>query len=67
MVFVEDIAKVAEQVRKRAELVKGEEATKMGLIIPFLVRLVTIFLIQERLSLSLLRISRLEAQDSFKR
>ena len=36
MVFVEDIAKVAEQVRKRAELVKGEEATKMGLIIPFL-------------------------------
>jgi hypothetical protein len=35
MVFVEDIAKVAEQVRKRAELVKGEEATKMGLIIPF--------------------------------
>lgn len=36
MVFVEDIAKVAEQVRKRAELVTGEEATKMGLIIPFL-------------------------------
>jgi len=36
MVFFEDIAKVAEQVRKRAELVKGEEATKMGLIIPFL-------------------------------
>lgn len=35
MVFVEDIAKVAEQVRKRAELVTGEQGTKMGLIIPF--------------------------------
>lgn len=35
MVFFEDIANVAEKVRKRAELVKGEEATKMGLIIPF--------------------------------
>ena len=35
MVFVEDIAKVAEQVRKGAELVRGEQATKMSLIIPF--------------------------------
>ncbi|PZV15181.1 MAG: restriction endonuclease subunit R [Leptolyngbya sp.] len=35
MVFVDDIAKVAEQVRKRAELVTGEESTKMGLIVPF--------------------------------
>ncbi|MBD2485718.1 type I restriction endonuclease [Planktothrix sp. FACHB-1365] len=35
MVFVEDIANVAEKVRKGAELVKGEQATKMGLIIPF--------------------------------
>jgi len=35
MVFVDDIAKVSEQVRKRAELVTGEESTKMGLIVPF--------------------------------
>ncbi|HEY9866127.1 MAG TPA: type I restriction endonuclease [Candidatus Obscuribacterales bacterium] len=35
MVFVEDIAKVAEKVRKVAELVRGEEATKMSLINPF--------------------------------
>lgn len=35
MVFADDIAKVAEQVRKRAEAVSGEEATKMGLIVPF--------------------------------
>jgi predicted type IV restriction endonuclease len=33
--FSDDIAKVAEQVRKRAEAVSGEEATKMGLIVPF--------------------------------
>jgi predicted type IV restriction endonuclease len=36
MAFADDIAKVAEQVRKRAEVVSGEEATKMGLIVPFL-------------------------------
>jgi len=35
MVFSDDIAKVSEQVRKRADLVTGEEATKMGLIVPF--------------------------------
>lgn len=35
MVFVDDIAKVSEQVRKRAELVTGEESTKMALIVPF--------------------------------
>jgi hypothetical protein len=35
MVFSDDIAKVSEQVRKRAEFVTGEEATKMSLIIPF--------------------------------
>jgi hypothetical protein len=35
MAFSDDIAKVAEQVRKRAEAVSGEEATKMGLIVPF--------------------------------
>jgi predicted type IV restriction endonuclease len=35
MAFADDIAKVAEQVRKRAEVVSGEEATKMGLIVPF--------------------------------
>lgn len=36
MAFADDIAKVAEQVRKKAEAVLGEEATKMGLIMPFL-------------------------------
>ncbi|BAY77387.1 hypothetical protein NIES25_38490 [Nostoc linckia NIES-25] len=36
MGFTEDIAKVSEQVRKRADQVVGEEATKMALIIPFL-------------------------------
>lgn len=35
MAFADDIAKVAEQVRKRAEAVSGEEGTKMGLIVPF--------------------------------
>ncbi|MGA8897202.1 MAG: type I restriction endonuclease [Planktothrix agardhii] len=35
MVFFEDIANVAEKVRKGAELVRGEEATKMSLINPF--------------------------------
>lgn len=35
MVFVNDIANVAEKVRKVADVVKGEEATKMSLIIPF--------------------------------
>lgn len=35
MVFSDDIAKVSEQVRKRAEVVTGEESTKMGLIVPF--------------------------------
>ncbi|MDZ8235766.1 MAG: type I restriction endonuclease [Nostoc sp. ChiQUE01a] len=36
MGFTEDIAKVSEQVRKRADQVVGEEATKMALIVPFL-------------------------------
>lgn len=36
MVFSDDIAKVSEQVRKRAEVVTGEEATKTGMIMPFL-------------------------------
>lgn len=36
MSFVEDIAKLSEQVRKRAEQVVGEEATKQALILPFL-------------------------------
>lgn len=36
MAFTDDIAKVAEKVRKTAEVVSGEEATKMGLIVPFL-------------------------------
>jgi predicted type IV restriction endonuclease len=36
MGFTEDIAKVADQVRKKADLVTGEESTKMGLIVPFL-------------------------------
>jgi predicted type IV restriction endonuclease len=35
MAFADEISKVAEQVRKRAEVVSGEEATKMGLIVPF--------------------------------
>ncbi|WP_373542658.1 restriction endonuclease subunit R [Chamaesiphon sp.] len=35
MAFADEIVKVAEQVRKRAEVVSGEEATKMGLIVPF--------------------------------
>lgn len=35
MAFADDIAKVAEQVRKRAGEVSGEESTKMGLIVPF--------------------------------
>jgi len=36
MGFSEDIAKLSEQVRKRVDLVMGEEATKMALIQPFL-------------------------------
>ncbi len=36
MTFADDIAKVAEQVKKRIDVVSGEEATKMGLIVPFL-------------------------------
>ncbi|MCT7986488.1 type I restriction endonuclease [Laspinema sp. A4] len=36
MGFVEDIAKVAVQVRKNADLVVGEQATKLQLILPFL-------------------------------
>jgi predicted type IV restriction endonuclease len=35
MAFTDDISKVAEQVRKRSEVISGEEATKMGLIVPF--------------------------------
>jgi predicted type IV restriction endonuclease len=35
MVFSDDIAKVSEQVRKKVEVITGEEATKMGLIVPF--------------------------------
>jgi hypothetical protein len=36
MTFADDIAKVAEQVKKRIDVVSGEEATKMGLIVPFI-------------------------------
>jgi len=36
MAFADDIAKLSDQVRVKAELVKGEEATKMSLIVPFL-------------------------------
>jgi hypothetical protein len=36
MGFTEDIAKVSEQVRKRADHVVGEESTKMALVLPFL-------------------------------
>jgi len=36
MTFTDDIAKVAEQVKKRIDVVSGEEATKMGLIVPFI-------------------------------
>ncbi|MDZ8082777.1 MAG: type I restriction endonuclease [Nostoc sp. DcaGUA01] len=36
MGFTEDIAKLSEQVRKRADQVVGEESTKMALIVPFL-------------------------------
>lgn len=36
MGFAEDIAKVAERVRKNADLVVGEQATKQQLILPFL-------------------------------
>ena len=36
MGFIEDITKLSEQVRKRADQVIGEEATKMALIVPFL-------------------------------
>ncbi|GBE91264.1 type I restriction endonuclease [Nostoc cycadae] len=35
MVFADEIAKVAEQVRKRSTVVMGEEAAKMALILPF--------------------------------
>jgi hypothetical protein len=34
MGFTEDIAKVSEQVRKRADHVVGEESTKMALVLP---------------------------------
>jgi predicted type IV restriction endonuclease len=36
MGFTEEIAKLSEKVRSRAEQVIGEEATKMALIVPFL-------------------------------
>jgi hypothetical protein len=36
MGFTEDISKLSEQVRKRADQVVGEEAAKMALIVPFL-------------------------------
>ncbi|OUL32041.1 type I restriction endonuclease [Nostoc sp. 106C] len=36
MGFTEDISRLSEQVRKRADQVVGEEATKMALIVPFL-------------------------------
>ncbi|MEH2206561.1 MAG: type I restriction endonuclease [Nostoc sp.] len=36
MAFTEDITKLSEQVRKRADQVVGEESTKMALIVPFL-------------------------------
>jgi len=35
MVFADEIAKVAEQVRKRSTVVMGEEAAKMAFILPF--------------------------------
>lgn len=35
MGFTDDIAKLSEQVRKRADQVVGEEPTKMALIVPF--------------------------------
>jgi hypothetical protein len=35
MTFTEDIARLSEQVRKRADSVSGEEATKQALILPF--------------------------------
>lgn len=36
MGFSEDIAKLADQVRKRFDHVAGEQSTKMALIVPFL-------------------------------
>ncbi|WP_199333531.1 hypothetical protein [Oculatella sp. FACHB-28] len=36
MGFTEEIAKLSDQVRKRADQVVGEEATKMALIVPFI-------------------------------
>lgn len=36
MGFTEDIAKLSEQIRKKADQAIGEEATKMALIVPFL-------------------------------
>ncbi|MDZ8050912.1 MAG: type I restriction endonuclease [Aulosira sp. ZfuVER01] len=36
MGFTEDISRLSEQVRKRADQVVGEEVTKMALIVPFL-------------------------------
>jgi hypothetical protein len=36
MGFAEDFAKLSDQVRKRADQVVGEEATKMALVVPFL-------------------------------
>jgi hypothetical protein len=35
MGFIEDIAKLSEQVRKKADNVVGEDATKLSLILPF--------------------------------
>lgn len=35
MVFADDIAKVSDQVSKKADRVTGEQATKMALIVPF--------------------------------
>lgn len=35
MAFVDDIARLAEQVRKRMDSITGEEATKQALILPF--------------------------------
>jgi predicted type IV restriction endonuclease len=36
MGFIEDIAKLSEKIRHKAEQVTGEEATKMAMIVPFI-------------------------------
>lgn len=67
MAFVDDIAKVTEQVRKRSEAVTGEEATKMGLIVPFLVPLATMSLILQRSFLNTSLTLQLRSQDRWRK